>query len=80
MTTAPLGTTVADRSLAIATALSAEVVVLQERLEIIERLAVQNGLFDPQHIDAYRQSPQAAAALKTRRLSFLERVFGGMRA
>ena len=76
----PLGTTVADRSLSIAMALSGEVIVLQERLEIIERLAAQHGLFDPRHIDAYRLSPQTAAASKARRLSFVERVFGGMRA
>jgi hypothetical protein len=76
----PLDTTVADRSLRVATALSAEVVVLRERLEIIERLAVERGLFGPDDVDGYRPSAQTAEALKRKRLSFLERVFGGMRA
>lgn len=76
----PLGTTVAERSLRVATALSAEVVVLRERLEIIERLAAERGLFGPEDVDAYRPSPQIAEVMKGKRLSFLERVFGGMRA
>jgi len=78
--TEPLGSTVADRSLRLATALSAEVVVLRERVEIIERLAAERGLFGPGDVDAYRPSPQAAQELKGKRLSFLARVFGGMRA
>ena len=47
----PIGTTVADRSLQIATALSAEVVVLRERLEIVERLAAAHGLFGPDDVE-----------------------------
>jgi len=75
----PLGTTVADRSLRVATALSAEVVVLRERLALIEMLAAERGLFGPEEIDAYRPSPQAAEGMRGKRLSFIERVFGGMR-
>lgn len=76
----PLGTTVADRSLRIATALSAEVIVLRERLAIIEQLAAERGLFSGADIDGYQLSPQAAADAKNKRLSFLERVFGALRA
>lgn len=75
-----VGTTVADRSLRMITALSAEVVVLRERLEFVERLAAEHGLFGPDDVDAYNPSPETAAALKVRRRSFLERVFGAMRA
>jgi len=75
-----VGNTVADRSLRVSTALSAEVVVLRERLEIVERLAAERGLFGPEEVDAYRPSPEVAAVLKTRRGSFLERVFGALRA
>lgn len=78
--TPPLGGSVADRSLQVATALSAEVVVLRERLEIFERLAVERGLLGANEIDHYHASPDVAAVLKTKRLSFLGRVFGGMRA
>jgi hypothetical protein len=74
-----LGSTVADQSLRIATALSAEAVVLRERLETIEMLAAEHGLFGPDEIEAYRPSPQAAEGMKARRLSFIERVFGSMR-
>ncbi len=78
-TSDPVGATVADRSLRIATALSAEVIVLRERLEFVERLAAERGLFGPEDVDAYKPSPEIAAALKARRRSFLERVFGAMR-
>lgn len=75
----PLGTTVADQSLRVATALSAEVIVLRERLALIEMLAAERGLFGPGEIDAYRPLSEAAEMLKGKRLSFIERVFGGLR-
>ena len=75
-----IGTTVADRSLRVATALSAEVAILRERLEIVERLAAERGVFGPEDVDAYRPSPEIAALFKARRKSFLERIFGAMRA
>ena len=75
----PLGTTVADRSLRIATALSAEVVVLRERLALLEMLMVERGLLGPEEIEAYRPSSQANDGMKAKRLSFLDRVFGSMR-
>ncbi len=75
----PIGSTVADRGLQIATALSAEVVVLRERLEIIERLAAAYGLFGPAEVDSYQAEPPVAAGFLAKRRAFLERVFGAMR-
>jgi hypothetical protein len=75
----PIGSTMADRSLQIATALSAEVVVLRERLEIVERLLAAHGLFGPAEIDGYRPEPAVAAGFAARRRAFLERIFGAMR-
>ncbi|HEX7871802.1 MAG TPA: hypothetical protein VF475_02755 [Sphingobium sp.] len=75
-----IGTTVADRSLRMVTALSAEVVVLRERLEIVERLAAERGLFGPEDVDAYHPAPDVAAGFKDKRKAFLTRVFSAMRA
>ena len=74
-----IGTTVADRGLRIATALSAEVIVLRERLEIVERLAAAHGLFGPADIDAYVPDVAVTEGFAAKRLTFLERVFGAMR-
>lgn len=74
-----IGSTVADRALQIATALSAEVAVLRERLEIVERLAAGRGLFGPDDVDAYRPDPAIQAGFVAKRRAFLERVFGAMR-
>ncbi len=71
--------TVADCSLKIATSLSAEVAVLRERLEIVERLAAMHGLFGPQDVDNFRPDPAVAASFKTKRKALIERVFGTMR-
>lgn len=75
----PIGTTVADRGLQIATALSAELVVLRERLEIVERLAAAHGLFGPAEVDAYVPDAAVAQGFAAKRRAFLERVFGAMR-
>ncbi|HEX7853074.1 MAG TPA: hypothetical protein VF503_05195 [Sphingobium sp.] len=75
-----IGSTVADRSLRMVTALSAEVAVLRERLEIVERLAAERGLFGPAEVDAYRPAPEVAAGFKAKRKAFVERIFGAMRA
>ncbi|TVV76533.1 hypothetical protein [Sphingomonas solaris] len=75
----PIGTTVADRSLQITTALSAEVVVLRERLDIVERLAAAHGLFGPGDVDAYVPEPGVAESLAAARRAFIERIFGTMR-
>lgn len=74
-----VGSTLADRSLQIATALSAEVVVLRERLEIVERLAAAHGLFGSDEVDGYQPDAAVSAGLLAKRRAFLERVFGAMR-
>lgn len=75
----PIGSTVADQSLQIATALSAEVVVLRERLEIVERLTAAHGLFGPEEVDSYRPDDAVAAGFKAKRQAFLIRIFGAIR-
>ena len=75
----PIGSSVADRSLRIATALSAEVAILRERLEIVERLAEERGLFGPQDVDAYRPPPDVDAQFKAKRRAFVQRIFAAMR-
>ena len=75
----PIGTSVADRSLQIATALAAEVAVLRERLEIVERLAADHGLFCPADVDAYVPEPSVAEGFAAKRRAFIERIFGAMR-
>lgn len=74
-----IGSTVADTSLSIATALSAEVVVLRERLEIVERLCEAQGLFGPKDVDAFKADADVAAIFKQKRLAFIACVFGAMR-
>jgi hypothetical protein len=74
-----IGSAVSDKSLRIVTALSAEVAVLRERLEIVERLALDRGLFGPTEVDAYVPPPDVAAGFKARRKAFIERVFAAMR-
>lgn len=73
------GASVADRSLKMVTALSAEVVVLRERLEIFERLAVQSGMLQAGEIDHFHPEPELAAELKSKRLSLIGRVFGALK-
>lgn len=77
---AAIGAAVSDKSLRIVTALSAEAAVLRERLEIVERLAQERGLFGPAEVDAYIPPLDVAASFKAKRKAFIERVFAGMRA
>ena len=74
-----IGTSVADTSLSMVTALSAEVIVLRERLEIVERLVEAQGLFGQSEIDDFKPDETIAAIIKQKRLAFIARVFGAMR-
>ncbi|MBT0669230.1 hypothetical protein HT136_12740 [Novosphingobium profundi] len=76
----PIGTSLADRSLRITTALSAEVVVLRERLAILEQVLAENGLIGAGALDGYVASDALAARFKQQRAGFLARVFGALRA
>lgn len=75
-----IGDTVADRSLRIVTALSAEVVVLQARLEMLERVAAANGVLESTDPSGFGGDAAIAGVLKTKRQEFIERVFSAMRA
>lgn len=74
-----IGSSVADRSLRMVTALSAEVIVLRERLEIVERLAIERGLFGPEDVDAYRPTRDVAEGFKAKRGVIIRRIFRTMR-
>lgn len=75
-----VGTTVADISLQMVTALSAEVAMLRERLEIVERLAILHGVFAADAVDGFQPDPELGASFKRKRKAFIQRVFGAMRA
>jgi hypothetical protein len=64
-----------DRLLAIATALTAEVSVLRERLDTAERLAAQGLPATPENIEAYAPDAAAEAAREAMRAAMLDRVF-----
>jgi hypothetical protein len=58
------------------TALTAEVAVLRERLEIMERIAAARGLLSPEDIDAFAPDGAVDEIFKAKRLSLMKRVFG----
>lgn len=63
-----------DKMLCIMTALAGEVSVLRERLDTIERLAEQKGLFSRQEIEAYRPDPQATEERERWRAEYIARI------
>ena len=64
-----------DRLLAIAAALTAEVSVVRERLDTMERLAEQGLVPTPANIEAYRPTPEVEVAREAFRAGLLDRVF-----
>jgi hypothetical protein len=64
-----------DRVLAIVTALTAELSVTRDRLDTVERLAVQGLPATPENIEAYRLDPEVEAARDAARAAMLDRVF-----
>ncbi len=64
-----------DRMLAMVTALTAELSVVRERLDTVERLAEQGLSATPANIEAYRLDPQVEAAREATRAAMLDRVF-----
>ena len=64
-----------DRLLAIAAALTAEVSVVRERLDTVERLAEQGLTATPANIEAYRPTLEVEAAREALRAALLDRVF-----
>jgi len=64
-----------DRLLAMVTALTAELSVTRDRLDTVERLAVQGLPATPDNIEAYRLEPEVEAAREAARATMLDRVF-----
>lgn len=64
-----------DRLLAVVTALTAELSVVRERLDTVERLAEQGLPATPANIEAYRLDPDVEQAREATRAGMLERVF-----
>lgn len=74
-----LGESVAERTLQMVTALTAEVAVLRERLEVIELLGERNGTLAPGAVDGFRPDAATAQRLKRRRLALIDSVFRHLR-
>lgn len=64
-----------DRLLAVVTALTAELSVVRERLDTVERLAEQGLPATPANIEAYHLGPDVEQAREATRAAMLERVF-----
>jgi len=64
-----------DQLLAMITALLGEVCVLRERLDTVERLAEQRGLWGREDVDRYEPDPAADQARDELRKGALARVF-----
>lgn len=74
-----LGETVAERTLQMVLALTAEVAVLRERLELVELLGAENGTLAPGAVDAYRPDAATAGKLKRARLALIDSVLRPLR-
>jgi hypothetical protein len=64
-----------DQLLAMITALLGEVCVLRERLDTVERLAAERGLWRPGDVEGYVPDAAAEAAREALRQGALARVF-----
>ncbi|MEO8224719.1 MAG: hypothetical protein ABI661_07915 [Gammaproteobacteria bacterium] len=64
-----------DQLLAMITALLGEVCVLRERLDTVERVAGQRGLWQPEDVESYEPDPAAQQERDTLRTGALARVF-----
>lgn len=64
-----------DQLLAMITALLGEVCVLRERLDTVERLAVQRNLWGPGDVESFEPDPAAEQARDELRKGALARVF-----
>ncbi len=63
-----------DKMMGIVMALAGEVSVLRERLDTVERLVEQKGLFSRQEIEAYHPDPQATEARERWRAEYIARI------
>ena len=74
-----LGESVAERTLQMVVALTAEVAVLRERLELVELLGAENGTLAPGAVDAFRPDVATADRLKRARIALIDSVFRHLR-
>jgi hypothetical protein len=63
-----------DKMVGIVMALAGEVSVLRERLDTIERLIEQKGLFSRQEIETYRPDPRAMEERERWRAEYIARI------
>lgn len=63
-----------DKMMGIVMALAGEVSVLRERLDTIERLVEQKGLFARQDIETYRPDPPATEERERWRAEYIARI------
>lgn len=75
----PITDTIAEQSLRIVTALSAEVAVLRERLDIFEQVAIKRALIDKGELDRFRPDADTRALFKASRLDMIKRVFAAIK-
>lgn len=68
-----------DKLVSVVMNLAAEVSVLRERVDTIERLADAKGLFSTADIDTFEVTPEIDAARETSRAAYLDRVLWVMR-
>lgn len=74
-----LGESVAERTLQMVAALTAEVAVLRERLELVELIGAETGTLAPGAVDAFRPDAATAQRLKRTRLALIDSVFRHLR-
>ena len=63
-----------DKLLAMLMGLAGEVSVMRDRLDTVERLAEEKGLFGQADIEAYQPTPAVLAARVERREAFLNEI------
>ena len=64
-----------DYVMAIALALAEEVSALRDRLDLVERVAHDKGIFLADEIESYQLDDAALAARERRRQAYLDRLF-----
>jgi hypothetical protein len=68
-----------DKLVSIVMSLAAEVSVLRERMDTMERLGAARGAFTTAEIDAFDVTPEIDAEREKWRAAFLDRVLWAMR-
>jgi hypothetical protein len=69
-----LGEPHAERVLSIVMAVAGELAVMRERLDTIEQLAAERGLFTPDDIESYAPAAAVSAAREAWRKAYIRRI------